>query len=1201
MGDIDEKPRFARCNSIDVMISTDDVLNVNGYFELSNGHDGPMHEHNGVIYDHHGEICEYVDDSYVDGGVRINCNRDLSERTMSKPHGDRNCNGHIYIQRKTTKTSSNSGSSSSALAAIYSKKKRTFHNNNNNNNDDDDDDNDKHKPKQSFTGSVTSEEYSVTKIKSFFKTLQIESMYQRYCMQMKRPLVIILLVITLCICVATMIIHIVEKKVFQGSYPYTPFIVLCVGLVTTTALFPLVVIQRIFYRASLVLGVVIWINILAIITVFFLVNPNRTPDDDLPAVFYLVIVLHVMLPIPKNIALILGIVSTILEIILAGIISTKHKENLASQLSCNFVILLCANVIGLYHKYLADITHRHTFLEARNSIESMVKLEKEKKQQEDLLVSCIPKDLVQAMKDLLNKKMMNKNLKLTPFHDLYVQIHDNVSILYADIVNFTPLAAECTAPELVKMLNELFGRFDQIAEKNKCMRIKILGDCYHCVSGLPTPEKDHAVNCVNMGLKMIEAIRDVREATGVNVDMRIGVHTGTVLCGLLGLKKWQFDVWSDDVTIANQMESAGVPGRVHVSKATLDCLPADKFQVQPGDGAQKSSLLRDLNIETFLIVLPPRKKRERPIKSRFESSTRASVRVARYLESWGIDKPFANLQVSTMATKLLSLTSLAFLDSSFLLNTMSNKRDPNSGISIGEQFHSQVNDTLARKLQDLDFARSWFKSGRFHFIGLLTFKDTNMEQSYINWPDMYFKFGVICAAVIFLCVGIVQLIIMPKSVGLYVGLVMGLLFFTFLSFINFIPSYVEPSNKVVIILNKLSNAMLDRYWMRVAAVSWCVIIITLASTISMCGCTSPISEANLTDTEYADNLINSCSYTLYSLLCCLLALTSSSIFLQIGYLCKLCITVLIFILFNLLFHLGDGNILPEAFSYTGPLSTLHLADRVSLFMTVLFITLIVIDRQVEYTNRLDFMWRQQCENEKEEVKVTAELNKMLLQNILPTHVADFYLCSKNKTDLYSESYNFVSVMFASIPNFKDFYQQNTANRNGLECIRVLNEIIADIDQLLEDPRFKNVEKIKTIGSTYMAATGLQPGKENSQNPEEAEENVVTMTEFAFRMMLVLEEISKNSYNDFKIRVGINHGPVMAGVIGARKPQYDIWGDTVNVSSRMETSGVVNKIQVPEETAKILIRSNFKYEYRGVINVKGKPPMTTYFILPDRDT
>lgn len=95
----------------------------------------------------------------------------------------------------------------------------------------------------------------------------------------------------------------------------------------------------------------------------------------------------------------------------------------------------------------------------------------------------------------------------TRFHEMHVQRHNNVSILYADIVNFTPLSEQLTASDLVKTLNELFGRFDQIAQENQCLRIKILGDCYYCVSGLPISRPQHAENCVNMGLQMIDAIR----------------------------------------------------------------------------------------------------------------------------------------------------------------------------------------------------------------------------------------------------------------------------------------------------------------------------------------------------------------------------------------------------------------------------------------------------------------------------------------------------------------------------------------------------------------------------------------------------------------------------------------------------------------------------------------------------------------------
>ena len=126
------------------------------------------------------------------------------------------------------------------------------------------------------------------------------------------------------------------------------------------------------------------------------------------------------------------------------------------------------------------------------------------------IASEVRDDIRHEIQQLQSNNPPSGTIPRKPFEKLYVEEHKNVTVLYADIVNFTPLTTTLPSGTLVAILNELFGKFDEAAKATDCLRIKILGDCYYCVSGLPDSTTDHAKNCVTMGLRMVDIIRQLR-------------------------------------------------------------------------------------------------------------------------------------------------------------------------------------------------------------------------------------------------------------------------------------------------------------------------------------------------------------------------------------------------------------------------------------------------------------------------------------------------------------------------------------------------------------------------------------------------------------------------------------------------------------------------------------------------------------------
>lgn len=871
-----------------------------------------------------------------------------------------------------------------------------------------------------------------------------------------------------------------------------------------------------------------------------------------------------------------------------------------------FVVLFCVNLIGAVVRLYDNLSSRQVFHKIGKSLLYQQQALEETLLKEVLIKSIMPEGVCNEIlySGMLHDVVLCKDPE-NMMRNLPIKLMEPVSILFADLVGFTAMSSTLEAAELVSLLTDLYGRFDCVAEAYSCENISILGDCYFAVSGCPEADERHADNCMYTGVGLVKATHEFCAERHKTIDIRVGIHTGIVLCGIVGGTKFKYDVWSSDAKIANHMESGGVPGRVHISEQTKSYLK-DEWEFEDGFGSRREPELQGML--TFLLkkefqdtIIIESKKKDvtdsaiyRSIcKSRAKQTSVSSIYSVKSEDIHGrysllpvlhpiMNVHESNVQLNGPCDKYKNVSAkpsrvLQTIDVAAGLSSNTNNCENSNGIK-----HSLVEEGLDnivsfRREMLHAASRSWNihktfrqeheKVGRSFSINpfMAQFRSSTFNSDFFShgWKNencacIFSRgFTLLSMLMVFIITVIILVLMISKQANLPIlivnvvvtVLVFGLLLVTAVRWVHV--------KQLSIFLKKIHSLP---YFM----LPFTSTILLATGTLTTIGCSWNSGE-NI-------NII----FSLTLLMSHFLIYERSYWAIQ-AMLLSIIVGISIGYLFNNISQTGVFSIAALACSY---LTVLILSWVKCLKGVLRFGTLLECNTELAVT--------------KEEENVTTQL----FNTIIPKHVSEQFLTELN----YSHSYDYVGVIFASVTNFWDFYEEKF--EGGMGCIRILNEIVRDLDDLLltfdsnlkkVDPRWAAIQKIKTVGSCYMAASGLDPITEE-QTRQGNHQHIIHLMEFCFEILKTIKDFNDYTFGtNFTMKIGFNYGPVTDGIIGKNKVLYDIWGDTVNLASRMMSTGVVGRIQVPTACVPFLI-DHFKIPKRGKVPVKGKGDVITHFCI-----
>uniref|UniRef100_A0A3Q2CBZ5 adenylate cyclase n=1 Tax=Cyprinodon variegatus TaxID=28743 RepID=A0A3Q2CBZ5_CYPVA len=923
---------------------------------------------------------------------------------------------------------------------------------------------------------------------------------------------------------------------------------------------------------------------------------------------------------------------------------------------------LCAHAIGIHLFVMSEVRSRSTFLKVGQAIMHGKDLEVEKALKERMIHSVMPRIVAdELMKQgdeeigdhcgkrystsgaaaVISSPKNNKRKKTSIprgqiiFRPFNMKRMEPVSILFADIVGFTKMSANKSAHALVGLLNDLFGRFDRLCELTGCEKISTLGDCYYCVAGCPEPRPDHAYCCVEMGLGMIQAIEQFCQEKREMVNMRVGVHTGTILCGILGMKRFKFDVWSNDVNLANLMEQLGVAGKVHLSQATFDFLD-DRYQHEDGQVNERigQSVVADQLKGQLTYLISGRKVEAHCNCTQMGDADPQCQMPGLHMPDAACTLPSdktkdsSNLKCSPAVSAgrspktvngLLSPQLEALNNSQTSLCEMLQEKEKKtwSGGAMGmdhsaliplrsKNFRERSDAHFVDVIKEDSLMKDYFYNPPLHKLSL-TFLERSLESAYRSSyqeevsavqtfasPTFSSFLDMLLCCLVVLALSLACFLRplvthqSPSTPALILTSVAALLEAVALLFAIRMAFYLDSVLSCTRVLMRAVSGWILRHFVGAVLVSLPVLAVFPHFTCDIKPFLKDIHK-------------KSCLKFFTMFICCaiIIAIIQYCNFCHLSYWMRSTIATLVGLaMLSLLCCPPCSSVFlsDNSSSVQQPDSDPHkrLIPEACVAFFLLLLLVWFLNHEFEVSYRLHYHGNVEADQHRIKIQNMRDQADWLLRNIIPIHVAE----QLKVTQSYSKNHDNVGVIFASIVNFSEFYEESY--EGGKECYRVLNELIGDFDELLRKPAFANIEKIKTIGATYMAAAGL-----NTQQCADAAHphaHLRALFDFALEMMRVVDDFNKNMLGfGFKLRIGFNHGPLTAGVIGTTKLLYDIWGDTVNIASRMDTTGVECRVQVSEESYCVLSGMDYEFDYRGTVNVKGKGQMKTFLYPKSSDS